>query len=145
MKIQIALFLLLLPLLSSAQDIANDANMRKILPLVTYRESLLVGNPARIRRLEDLLAKWNQYTISLDVKREYILNLLWYGEVLDHSFKKVKKKAMKHYPKSRLIYEMTEADYQTIVDNKDLLDLINGGILKTKYPFQIDNASYYCN
>jgi len=101
----------------------------------------MVGNDESVFELKTLIENWNTKEPDIDRIKNLIFQIQYGIKVLGFSCKKLQKKLKKTYPGFVIAEEFSEKEYETLVQNSDLLDLITETVLKTKYPFQLNSKS----
>ncbi|MFT4666840.1 MAG: hypothetical protein ACI9XB_003807, partial [Gammaproteobacteria bacterium] len=109
--------------------------------IIEYRSYLLRRNPNATIELKELINKWDSLNTTEEERIKMTFNILTANEIYGYKFKSVKKKALKHDPESKIAKALTEQDLLVIKRNSELLDMIHLGLLKSKYPFNIDGKT----
>lgn len=131
---------LVLPLKSDCQD-WKSTQQNFIKELTIRRAKLMVENEKGVFELKELIENWNAKESDPERIKNLIFQIQHGVKVLGFSCKRLQKKLKKTYPGFVLAEEFSEKEYETLIRNSDLIDLITGSVLKPKYPFQLDSKS----
>lgn len=118
-----------------------QANSDEVLTgaLHTLRNWFFTHEKNGIAELKSLLERLDAKGVSADDQNDFLLNAWYSYAVLKDSPKYVRKQMIKHIPGVGNVYE--DEDLNVIQRNADLVDLLNEDLLKTKYPFPLDEKN----
>lgn len=140
-KMRLLLFLFFAtPLVLKSQDWKNT-ELNFIKKLTYHRAKLLSGNSEEVLKLKGLIENWYEKESDREKIKNFIFQIQYSIRILDFNYKKFNKRAKKEYPDFQIAQEFTEEEFNIILHNSELIDLINSEVLKAKYPFQINSES----
>jgi len=105
----------------------------------TLRNELFIHEKNGIAALKALLERLDAKGVSDKDLSKFLLNAWYSYAVLKDTPKYVRKQMIKYFPGVGHVYE--DEDLNIIQMNAHLVDLLNEGLLKPKYPFPLDEKS----
>ncbi|MEZ4980037.1 MAG: class I SAM-dependent methyltransferase [Saprospiraceae bacterium] len=134
------LFLLFIPTLLSSQElIYSESNFIKT--IVVYRSKLLLENIEAADNLRVLEKNWGQLDSDNEEFKFISLMLIQLGQSFEYPTNFLLKQVKKECTGCKIAEILTEEEVKIILENSELLDLVQSGMLKPNYPFTVNPNS----
>lgn len=140
MKTPLFLFLLFQCSFLISQD--NSVKNDLIRSIAKYRQTLMEGDEESLLQLNKTIRAWKAVEPDAKAGTEFISAIQYAGAIFDLNANVILNSMLLAIPEEKLVNVATEEQVNSIVQNSQLLDLIDMGVVNEEYPHQIHNNKH---